>query len=185
MVESGGIDVSGDDAPVRSVLLPLNRDAVVLPSTMLAEVLTWGNLQTVEGAPEWLLGSISWRGRNVPVVSLECAAGQVEDGDDLQKRKLAVVYSLSAQPQLRCYALVCQNVPRPVLASSLSLRPSAGAGAVARAFLAQAVRLDGEPVYIPDIDALEASLLAGADDWLAFAADQQPDRELPRVEPTA
>lgn len=154
---------------VRSIILPLSGDALLLPGAMLAEVLSCGDLKPIDDAPQWLVGSISWRERELPVIDL---SGQ-RDGpsSEGEQHKLAVVYALHASAQLRCYGLLCNAVPRPVQASPLSVKASAGSESVERKFEAQAVRVDGERAYIPDIDALESAMLEGAGSWLQFAAD--------------
>ena len=39
-----------------------------LPNVAVAEVVAYRAPDEVEGGPEWLLGKLSWRGQEVPVV---------------------------------------------------------------------------------------------------------------------
>ena len=158
---------------VRSILLPLPGDALLLPGAMLAEVLSFGSLQALEEGPAWLLGAMSWRARELPVVDLAADRGKTRPraSGAPEPHKIAVVYALNTGVHLRCYALLCSAVPRPVLASPLCVRPSGVIENTGRHFEGQAVRVDGEQAYIPDVDALERAMLAGLDSWLSFAAD--------------
>jgi chemosensory pili system protein ChpC len=165
---------NGDAAPVRSIELPIADDAVVIPGAMLAEVLSFEELERVEDAPDWILGTVLWRGRELPVISLALTSDRrAVDGKQAQRAsKLAVVYALAACDELRCYAVACSGVPRPVLASELSVRVCSTAGHVDRLFAGQAVRVDGKHAYIPDIDALEKALLEVEGGWSAASASK-------------
>ena len=158
---------------LRSVFLPLPGDGLLLPGAMLAEVLTFGSLRAVPDTPPWVIGSMSWRGRELPVVNLAASAGGARrlNGEDTKPFKRAVVYALNPGVNLRCYALLCSAVPRPVLSSALRVQAASESANTGRMFAALAVRVDGARAYIPDVDALEAAMLHGKDSWLRFAAD--------------
>src|SRR5207342_875348 len=54
---------------IRGVLIAVARARLLLPNATIAEVLSFAPPTPVEGAPDWLLGRIRWRGWEVPLVA--------------------------------------------------------------------------------------------------------------------
>ena len=52
-----------------ALLVPLTEERLIVPRACVAEVVTWQQPDKMEGAPAWYLGTISWNGRAVPVIS--------------------------------------------------------------------------------------------------------------------
>ena len=165
------------DGPVRAMVLPMGGDYAVVPSAMLAEVVTRSTLTVRPDAPGWVRGSITWRTREVPVVSLGRAALERVVEADAGQRKLAILFALSGTTALPAYAVECDAVPRPVLASEASTRLTS-TSSEGRPFSKLSVRIDGEAAFVPDLDALETAMLEGAQSWMRFAAADGPGRSV-------
>ena len=97
---------------IASLLIPMIGRPMLLPNVAVAEIVSWEQPERREGAPDWLLGQVQWRGVAVPVVSLELMnAADVEDAGSGQR--LAVVNGVG-ECQLPFYAISVQGLPRLV-----------------------------------------------------------------------
>ena len=139
-------------AKILAIRLPLQDHTLLLPYSMVAEVASL-SLRTQKGG---FLGGVEWRGVRVPVFSLERACGQ--DVDILAGRvRLVVLYGVSDPSKRPYYALVLTGMPHTESISSaqLSVVDDAQSQNVC-ALLGVPTLLNGEVVFMPNIQALEA-----------------------------
>ena len=54
-----------------SLLVPLSEDRLIVPRACVAEVVRFSKPDHEAGAHNWMLGTVSWNGRELPVVSFE------------------------------------------------------------------------------------------------------------------
>jgi chemosensory pili system protein ChpC len=139
---------------LRTLLIPLENSQVLLPSATVTEVLPYRQPTAGEG-PEWVLGHINWGGKRIPVLSLETLFDGATPSHGSRTR-LAVLNAVGDSDGLDHYAVVSQSVPRLVTlqahmieADEVALLPD---GVLSKARLAR------RPVYIPDLDWIEAQL---------------------------
>ena len=61
-----------------SLLIPLRDARILVPRMCVAEVITFAETEKRDddNAPDWLLGSVDWDGRRVPVVTLDDAKAE-------------------------------------------------------------------------------------------------------------
>ena len=52
-----------------SLLVPLTDDRLIVPRTCVAEVVRYSKPDQEEGSHNWMLGTVNWNGRQLPVVS--------------------------------------------------------------------------------------------------------------------
>ena len=84
---------------VRSQIVPLTDMNLVLPNTCIAEVINFQKPEPVEKAPEWLIGTVVWRGLRIPVVSFE-VANKVPAGKASKTNRIAVLNGISGNADL-------------------------------------------------------------------------------------
>lgn len=138
------------------LLLLLSDRTLLVPNTALAELVPW---QPVEGLPggvhrDGLVGRISWRGLQLPLLSFEVLGGAAEP-DVTEDTRIAIFNSLEPSAGLEFYAVLLQGIPRSIQVSS-RLQPDPLAG-LRHGELA-AVLLDGQNLFIPDLERLEQGL---------------------------
>ena len=142
---------------VHCLLLPLNKEILLLPNAAVAEIIPYTKPESVNEAPEWLLGRLSWRERRLPLISFESASGG-EIGKILPSCRIAVLNTLNGNSQLPYIALLTQGLP-----SLQIVRPNAiqyaDKSATQRQSIKAHVNMGGTAAVIPDIDDLETRLL--------------------------
>ncbi len=104
------VEFSGE---LRGVMLPVEATNVLLPNASVAEVITYTDPVPFDGAPDWVLGQINWRGWSVPVYSFSIMTGVVE-AEDISKAKFAVFKVLTGHSKMPFLAMVAQGFPRLV-----------------------------------------------------------------------
>jgi len=148
---------------VRCLALPIAGEQILVPNAVVAEVVAADTVSPVSGDPEWLLGSLTWRGSVLPLVCMEAAVGgsRLEAG---ARSKIVILKALSAgEPRMK-FAVLVQGIPHQVLATdqTVTLESPINDG---RPFVAADLRVEGEQAFIPNLDAVEKALMDVVDRW--------------------
>jgi chemosensory pili system protein ChpC len=77
-----------------SLLVPLAEDRLIVPRACVAEVVRFSRPEEREGSRDWLLGTITWNGRELPVVAYEGMIGKPVP--EISGRTRIVVFFASA-----------------------------------------------------------------------------------------
>lgn len=139
---------------VRTLIIPLQGCNLLLPNVAVAEVVPFVQPREIDDAPEWLLGTISWRGQNIPLISYDRLQG-LGARSGLVQARIAVVNGIRPDSGLPFYALVTAGIPqlKRVGADTLQeVSAEAGVGALC------GVRVGDIQAVIPDLDALESAV---------------------------
>jgi len=152
-----------DGSVVRCLALPIAGEQILVPNAVVAEVVAADTVSPVSGDPEWLLGSLTWRGSVLPLVCMEAAVGgiRLEAG---ARSKIVILKSLSAREPLENFAVLVQGIPHQVLATdhTVTLESPINDG---RPFVAADLQVEGEQAFIPNLDAVEKALMDIVDRW--------------------
>ena len=142
---------------IRCVLVPVGNLRLLLPNATIAEVVTQSKPEPVDGAPDWLLGRIAWRGWRVPLVSFTRLAG-TEEGDAELSVRVAVLKALGGNPALPFIAVLTQGFPRLTTLNAELIIPTHDGSALPPGVRAHVLVRD-DVAMIPDLEWLEAELL--------------------------
>ncbi|WP_266159928.1 chemotaxis protein CheW [Dyella silvatica] len=141
---------------IRCVLVPVGNLRLLLPNATVAEVITLPTPEPVEGAPEWMLGRIAWRGWRVPLVSFTKLAGAAE-GDTGLSMRVAVLKALGGNPKLPFIAVVTQGFPRLTTLNAELIIPTHD-GTPLRPGVRAEVLVRDDVAVIPDLEGIEEQL---------------------------
>lgn len=139
-------------------VLPMQKQAVILPGDAVAEVIPYEPLQRILDTPNWFLGLLGWRGVQVPVVSFEMLTVERASFSlvSVASASLAIVRGNTDQTSLPFYALVAQTHPVPHTITAEMLFETGDP--VERTEIAK-VRFNNDVLSVPNLDYLEAALL--------------------------
>lgn len=146
---------------INCIILTLRNENIVVPSVAVADIVSAKSVSEIPGAPNWLLGNLSWRGAEVPVVSFETAGGH--KGYNLSMNtQVAVLYTVSSgDEQTYPYiGVVVSGVPHTSAFTREQIKVDAGAKNN-NPMVAEKVRINGAAVSILDISNIE-SMVADA-----------------------
>jgi len=140
---------------IRGVLIQIEGGRLLLPNATVSEVLSYAAPEPIEGAPDWILGRIRWRGWQLPLVAWARLSGTAPDESGGLGSKVAVLKALHGNPRLPYFALLTQGFPRLVTVSRSVL--VADDGELPDAALAS-VMLNEDRALVPNLDAIASQI---------------------------
>lgn len=147
--------MSDDQLPgeVASLLVPMQGRPWLIPNILVAEVVPLRQPERTGQGPEWLLGWLSWRDLEVPLISFERLndAGQPYIGGEA---RIAVLNTITGRT--RFYAVIIQGIPRMVKVGGNDLVEEPVDTGPAEAM---SVQVGGDLAVMPDLDAIERAVV--------------------------
>jgi chemosensory pili system protein ChpC len=149
--------MSAESEELYSLLVPLSEDRLIVPRVCVAEVVRFTNVDTEEGAHDWMQGTINWNGRPLAVVSFEGAIGKdipVITG----RTRVVVFYASTGELKTGYFGVLTQGFPQLVRVNREVLKLEAKDGWPEDAPVLCRVRMINEFPMIPDLEKLEKML---------------------------
>ncbi len=143
------------------MLLPLHGTDVLLPKSIVKEVV-YKPAMTIFGEEEdWLIGEIDWEDYVVPVISFErlCNQTRVVKSNHIRAVICYVVENFEAFP---LYAIEVQSMPRPLILDSRALYNHDGMMSKYSELISYYVKIGSKELAIPNFQKLEEILLTRA-----------------------
>lgn len=141
---------------IASLLIPMLGRPMLLPNVAIAEIAPWEVPSPVFDKPGWYVGRYSWRGIEIPLISLELMNDDsFEDAN--QGRRVAVLNGIGGAPS-DFYAVIVQGIPRLVRVYEQEIgKEEVPEDQPAFAFM---VTVSGERAMVPNLDYVEEQLKA-------------------------
>jgi chemosensory pili system protein ChpC len=149
--------VSAEDEELYSLLVPLADERLIVPRACVAEVVRYTPPESREGSADWMLGTISWNGRDLPVVAFEGAIG-VESPAPTGRTRVVVFYSTTGQVRSGFFGILTQGFPQLVRVNEEVLKLDAREGWAEGAPVLCRVKMINEFPLIPNLEALEGMI---------------------------
>jgi len=100
------------DMDLRTILAPLTDGYVLLPNSVVGEILNFTSPEPFKQSPPWLMGEIAWRGWQVPVVNYERMIRDKGITTITSKSRILIVKTLGESTQVNYIGLLIQGLPR-------------------------------------------------------------------------
>jgi len=100
------------ESELRTILAPLNEGYVMLPNSVVGEILNYNSPEPFKQGPAWLLGEIAWHGWQVPVVNYERMIKDNGITTITSKSRILIVKTLGESTQVNYIGLLIQGLPR-------------------------------------------------------------------------
>lgn len=155
--QSAGDTQEDNLGSIHCLVININTEQLLLPNAAVAEVVNYSDPETVDGAPDWLLGLITWRDRRIPVVSFE-RVSQSEAEFTGSGERIVICNSLNGNRNVPYVGIVAQGIPHLHLIKEADLNNAAEISAQQCVAL-QAV-LQEENILIPNLDDIESRIEA-------------------------
>jgi len=147
--------VNAEADELYSLLVPLAEDRLIVPRASVAEVVRFSKPDHEAGAHNWMLGTVSWNGRKLPVMSYEGALGK--DVPAVTGRtRIVVFYASAGQLKTGYFGVLTQGFPQLVRVNKDVLKLDATEGWPADAPVLCRVKMINEYPLIPDLEKLES-----------------------------
>lgn len=148
--------MSNSSEELYSLLVPISGARLIVPRVCVAEVTGLGQLHLTEYGPEWLTGSVGWKGREVPLLSFEAACGN--ETPDIVSRTRAVIFHRSHPQGGAFFAILSQGLPQLVRINREVVGPDESRDWPADAPILCRIRMVNEYPLVPDLQRLEEML---------------------------
>jgi len=142
---------------VRCVALPTGAADLLLPNIAVAEILGFRDPTPYDSAPDWLLGTLSWRGFTVPVVSVAMASANLVEAGVGQRTRVVICYTPSGNRSLPYVGIFAIGPPRLTRITPQVLEPADAQPQ--NPFVLHGLTYAEQPAWIPDMDAIERAVL--------------------------
>lgn len=137
-----------------SLLIPLVEERLIVPRACVAEVVRFSKPARREGSRDWMLGTTSWSGRELPVVAYEGVIGK--DVPDTTGRTRIVVFNAAAgKVQGGYFGIITQGFPQLVRVNREVLKLDSTGGWPENAPVLCRVKMINEFPLIPHLENLE------------------------------
>lgn len=146
------------DNSIKAIIGICDGFNLLLPSDMVADIVSGVNVSNVEVPYSWQRGNLNWSGMTIPVLSFE----QLLHSKTARLRgsHIVVVRGTSDTETLPFYGLPTQAMPSEYRLESSDEMIIEDVGAKNLAMVASAVRVRGVPCIIPDIADIEERVAA-------------------------
>ncbi|MCX7554765.1 chemotaxis protein CheW [Marinicella sp. S1101] len=145
---------------IRAVLIPIEEDRkLLLPNAMVAEVLGMRSINSLDQDEDWILGTVSWRGWDIPLIDFAVLTGSNTEQNVDSSFNLAVLKSINHAENMPYFAVLSRGIPKLQLISrgdmQLHEEKSINHNAIA-----SLVSIQDEMADIPNMNYLESNLIA-------------------------
>ncbi len=149
--------MSAEETELYSLLVPLAEDRLIVPRACVVEVVRFSSPEHEAGAHDWMLGTVNWNGRQLPVVSFEGALGK-EIPPPTGRARIVVFYASTGQLNTGYFGVLTQGFPQLVRVNKDVLKLHTTEGWPNDAPVLCRVKMINEFPLIPDLEKLEAML---------------------------
>lgn len=143
---------SGKPIELHCMMIPTDRETLLLPTSVMAEVMDFQPPRPTEEAPPWLLGQVDWENRQVPVFSFGALINGTEVGEIAKRSRIMILKSLTDSTRVPYLGLLMSDLPRPVQVGENDLKETGDDKKSLGVF--SRVQWEGEDAIIPDMDRL-------------------------------
>ena len=149
--------MSAEADELYSLLVPLTEDRLIVPRACVAEVVRFSKPEHEQGAHKWMLGTVNWNGRQLPVVSFEGLLGK-EVPVATGRTRIVVFYAGAGQLKTGFFGVLTQGFPQLVRVNRDVLQLDSTEGWPKDAPVLCRVKMINEFPLIPDLERMEAML---------------------------
>jgi chemosensory pili system protein ChpC len=140
---------------IKCVILTLRKENVLVPNALVAEIISVKEIEESENTPGWHIGSMDWRGVDVPLLSFEAAGGMESNKVNLNTQAV-VLYAVGKDDEVSDHpylGLVMSGVPHVSRFSREQIKAEEDI-MDEHPMVAQKVRINGARISILDVDAM-------------------------------
>lgn len=147
--------MSAEAEELYSLLVPLAEDRLIVPRACVAEVVRYSKPERKPGSQNWMLGTISWSGRDLPVVSFEGTIGK--DMPAVTGRtRIVVFYASTGRLKTGYFGVLTQGFPQLVRVNRDVLKLDSTEGWPEAAPVLCRVKMINEYPLVPHLENLES-----------------------------
>ena len=139
------------------MLLQLGGHEVLLPKSVVKEVVYKPHVQIFEDENDWLIGEIEWQDYVIPLISFEQLCDQPRAKKSEYVRAV-ICYAMERNDMFPYYAIEVQSIPRPLILGSRALHNHEDAMSRDAEVISYHVKIGSKEMSIPSFEKLESMI---------------------------
>lgn len=143
---------SGRPPELHCMLVPTGGDDLLLPTSIVEEVIDAVQPTPIDFAPPWLLGHVEWAERQVPLFDFGALIHGTDAAPPGERPRAIVLKSLSEGGRVPWLGLVLAGLPRPVTVTPADVVEAGDERKSLGVF--RRVMIGESEAIVPDIDRL-------------------------------
>jgi len=136
-----------------SLLIPLGDERLIVPRSCVAEVVRYTPTADAVDDDSWLRDTLTWREREVPVLSFEAMLDDAIPA--VGGRTRVVIFNPLSGPDCPTYGVLAQGFPQMVRVNSEVVQPDPGYQPADDVPVICRITMLSETALIPDLEMLE------------------------------
>ena len=151
--------MADDSHVLKCIILTLKKENVLIPSAVIAEIVSIEDIEEAPDTPAWLIGKFKWRNEYLPLLSFEVASGN-DVMPNSRSTQVAVLYILNDESGLEepYVGLMISGVPHVTRFTEDQIKSDENRSAD-HPMVAQYVKVNGVSMGILDIDSMETMVI--------------------------
>ena len=150
--------MSAETEELYSLLVPLGDDRLIVPRACVAEVVRFAKPESNEGSHSWMLGTVNWNGRALPLIAFEGTIGK-DIPAVTGRTRIVVFFSITGKIKSGYFGLLTQGFPQLVRVNREVLKLDSTDGWADGAPVFCRVKMINEFPLIPHLERLEQMIV--------------------------
>jgi chemosensory pili system protein ChpC len=142
----------GRSRELHCMIVPTDPEALMLPTSVMMEVIDYSAPEPIEAAPPWLLGQVEWENRSVPVFSFSSLINGEKPGALPDRPHIMILKSLSDSARVPYLGVLLSGLPRPVTVYEDDVHETGDDKRAMGVF--SRIRCGEDEAIVPDLDRL-------------------------------
>jgi len=139
---------------VKCLLLPMAGTPVIVPNSAVAEIVTQQDIAPPNGeTPDWFLGTGTWRGTEIPLISFDRLSGDRHDVPRAAGR-FVILFGIEWEGAPAFYGIRIEALPRSETVNAERLARAQGPTPESEYIAARATVGGDRECLVPDFDQL-------------------------------
>jgi chemosensory pili system protein ChpC len=143
---------AGKSPVIHCMLAPAEKETLLLPTGVMAEVIDFQDPSPLDATPPWLLGQIEWENRQVPVFSFSALINAGAIGKIPAKSKILIIKSLADSARVPYLGILLSELPRMLNVKEKDLVQTGDDKKSLGVF--SRITLEEQSAIVPDLDRL-------------------------------
>lgn len=143
-----------DAQELYSLFLPIDEELILLPDVAVVESAGMDPVHRVDDGPDWLIGLLPWRERQLPVISFEGLCGRPIP-PRTRRSRVVIVNGPGRFLETGLFALLTQGHPQLIGINRRAIRPGSLRHTDSAQLVLARVNIGNRQPIIPDLEAIE------------------------------
>jgi len=143
---------------IYALLVPIQRQRLLLPRTVVREIVRYMEPEPIDNTPDWLLGNVEWQGMRIPLISFEVLCGKLAQEKNSRTR-IAIMTALDSNIPNNVYAMFVEGFPQLIGIKQTDLNLDADSKFPDNCPIISQLRLFNDRPQIPNLQYIEQKIL--------------------------